>query len=54
VAHGAQEWFWEAARDPTSGQTYYINTRSDATQWEKPPHWDEYVALYGEPETTFA
>eukprot|EP00045_Choanoeca_perplexa_P003788 m.33411 g.33411 ORF g.33411 m.33411 type:complete len:286 (-) comp12233_c0_seq1:147-1004(-) len=47
------DWAWESAQDPNSGQVYYINTKSDETTWEKPPRWDEYLALYGEPDTTY-
>eukprot|EP00730_Choanoeca_flexa_P016843 TRINITY_DN8035_c0_g2_i1.p1 TRINITY_DN8035_c0_g2~~TRINITY_DN8035_c0_g2_i1.p1 ORF type:complete len:291 (+),score=57.24 TRINITY_DN8035_c0_g2_i1:34-873(+) len=47
------DWSWESAQDPDSGQLYYINVKTDETTWEKPPHWDEYLALYGEPQTTY-
>ena len=36
-----QNWPWESARDPASGDIYYINTSSDETTWDKPPLWDE-------------
>lgn len=28
---------WNAVRDPSSGNTYYYNTQTQATQWEVPP-----------------
>ena len=48
-----QDWAWESAQDPNSGQVYFINTKSDETTWEKPARWDEYLALYGEPGSTY-
>lgn len=35
------DWPWESARDPASGDIYYINTKTDETTWDKPPMWDE-------------
>jgi len=38
---------WEAAKDPETNDTYYINNDTDETQWEKPKDWDEFVRVTG-------
>lgn len=38
---------WESAKDPVTGSTYYINTTTNETTWDKPPNWDEYLAARG-------
>eukprot|EP00051_Salpingoeca_urceolata_P027647 m.482546 g.482546 ORF g.482546 m.482546 type:complete len:288 (-) comp22576_c0_seq1:211-1074(-) len=34
---------WESDVDPATGNTYYINTETDITTWDKPAGWDEYM-----------
>jgi hypothetical protein len=39
---------WEEDVDPESGHTYYINSRTGETQWEKPPGYRKH-----DPSTTY-
>eukprot|EP00730_Choanoeca_flexa_P007872 TRINITY_DN12406_c0_g1_i4.p1 TRINITY_DN12406_c0_g1~~TRINITY_DN12406_c0_g1_i4.p1 ORF type:complete len:851 (+),score=237.51 TRINITY_DN12406_c0_g1_i4:107-2659(+) len=40
---------WRTEYDASSGSYYYFNEGTGATQWEKPPGWDQYVNQYGVP-----
>ena len=44
---------WQESRDPSTGQTYYVNASSGVTAWERPkmlqPGWEQCADDSGKP-----
>jgi len=34
---------WTEHKDPTSGNTYFVNSKTQATTWSNPHQWNEWV-----------
>eukprot|EP00045_Choanoeca_perplexa_P013665 m.155478 g.155478 ORF g.155478 m.155478 type:complete len:1131 (-) comp16418_c0_seq1:104-3496(-) len=46
---GKPPFDWYHIQDPSTGKWYYANKKTNATSWDKPAGWDQYVAQYGTP-----
>ena len=44
---------WSADVDPASGNIYYTNMKTNETQWEKPPEFDQQISQSGSTDENY-